>query len=241
MEQKSLAKKKGIADIVFLLDVSGSMQPCIDGLKNNISTFIDYLTTPTANNQTVLKEWRIKIAGYSDYKADGDQWWQEFPFSNDANQVKDDLQALQLRGGGDEPESLLDGLWKLTKLPEKGRGAPVDPNAWRHRADATRVVVVFTDATYHPQISLPEAGGARFEDLNREVAAARLILSVFCPEADCYHELAAIDMSDIKFVGDLENAVEKMKGFTADIENFKNTLEQLAKTVTRTSQAGDVL
>src|SRR6188508_3676943 len=35
------AKTKGVADIVFLIDVSGSMTPIIDALRKNIETFID--------------------------------------------------------------------------------------------------------------------------------------------------------------------------------------------------------
>jgi hypothetical protein len=33
------SKVKGIVDIVFLLDATGSMQPCIDAVKNNIAAF----------------------------------------------------------------------------------------------------------------------------------------------------------------------------------------------------------
>ena len=235
MQQQAPAKKKGSADIVFLLDVSGSMQPCINALKNNIGEFIDYLTNPGPNAQAVVKDWRIKIAGYSDYVADGDEWWQEFPFSSDADQVKDNLSDLAPKWGGDEPESLLDALWKLSKMPETSRETTPEPGAWRHRSDATRVVIIFTDATFHSEVAIPEVQGAKSEDVAREVMAAGIILSVFCPEADCYHDLAMIDSCEVNFVGDLENAVENMESFTADIENFKKTLEQLAKTVTAAS------
>lgn len=230
MQQKPM-KKKGISDIVFLLDVSGSMQPCIDALKNNIGEFIDYLTSPGPNAQAVVKDWRIKIAGYSDYAADGDDWWQEFPFSNNTDQVRKNLSALTTKWGGDEPESLLDALWKLSKMPESAEDAMPEPHKWRHRHNATRVVVVFTDATFHPEVSISEGKGAKSADVSREVMAAGIVLSIFCPEADCYHDLAMIDCCEINFIGDLKNAVENMKSFTADIENFKKTLDQIAKTI----------
>ena len=38
------AKTKGVADIVFIVDVSGSMKPCIDALRINIEAFIDSLS-----------------------------------------------------------------------------------------------------------------------------------------------------------------------------------------------------
>src|SRR3954467_14180907 len=35
------ARTRGVADIVFLIDISGSMRPCIDALRRNIETFVD--------------------------------------------------------------------------------------------------------------------------------------------------------------------------------------------------------
>ena len=65
---EQLTKTKGVVDIVFLLDVTGSMQPCIDALKNNIATFIDALTTKAPNNDNPVKHWRAKAVGYSRFQ-----------------------------------------------------------------------------------------------------------------------------------------------------------------------------
>ena len=61
-----LPKVKGIADIVFLLDATGSMGPCINAVKQNIKTFVQTLTTPTPNGAAVVKDWRAKVMGYRD-------------------------------------------------------------------------------------------------------------------------------------------------------------------------------
>src|SRR5688500_19439963 len=50
------AKTKGVADIVFLIDVSGSMAPVIDALRANIETFIDSLSKGDANNAPAVKD-----------------------------------------------------------------------------------------------------------------------------------------------------------------------------------------
>ena len=57
------AKKKvrGVADIVFLIDVTGSMQPCIDALKNNIAAFVDALSKSDANNSSPISDWRGRV------------------------------------------------------------------------------------------------------------------------------------------------------------------------------------
>lgn len=232
MDQGSLGKKKGIVDIVFLIDATGSMAPCLDALKKNIGFFVDRLTTPDANASAVITDWRIKVCGYRDAKADGTKWWEEKPFTTDQAQAKADLGALMPEGGGDEPESLLDALWKLIKMPTLEKGAQPAPDSWRDRRDAARCVIVFTDASCHMETASPEAGGAKFADVAREAMAARLRLSVFCPEADCYHELASIDKAEVEFVGSLSDAREKMGEFTSDQENFKKVLAQLTKSIT---------
>ncbi len=233
MTQASLSKKKGIADIVFLIDISGSMGPCLDALKANIGTLVDYMVNPGENAEAVVKDWRIKVCGYRDANADGSQWWVEQPFTNDVSQVRSDLASLKPAGGGDEPESLLDGLWKMAKLPAANKGEAADGNTWRHHHDAARVVIVFTDASCHMTTS--EAGGATFDDVAREVMAARIRLSLYAPETDCYHTISAIDKCEWEAVGTLSDAVEKMKEFSSNSANFKKTMEQLAKSITVSS------
>src|SRR5437764_12010197 len=61
-----LPKVKGIADIVFLIDATGSMGPCINAVKQNIKTFVTTMTTPDPNGGAVVREWRAKIVGYRD-------------------------------------------------------------------------------------------------------------------------------------------------------------------------------
>lgn len=236
MTQESLGKKKGIADIVFLIDVSGSMGPCLEALKENVGVLIDSMTNPGPNAAAVVKDWRIKVCGYRDAAADGDQWWVDMPFTADTARVKADLAALEASGGGDEPESLLDGLWKLAKLPVTEKDMPSEPSAWRHRHDAARCVVVFSDATCHMATSIPEAGGAKFEDVAREVMAARLRLSLYVPEAECYEIISQIDKSDVETIGTLSNAVEAMVTFSRDTNNFRKTMEQLAKSISVSSE-----
>ena len=235
MEQDALGKKKGIADIVFLIDVSGSMGKCIDALKNNVGVLVDSMVNPGPNAEAVVKDWRIKVCGYRDAKVDGADWWEEKPFTSDISQVRADIATLEAKGGDDEPESLLDGLWKLAKLPASAKGEPADGSTWRHHHDAARCVIAFTDASCHMTTSAPEAGGANFDDVAREVMAARLRLSLYAPEADCYQTISAIDKCEWEIVGSLSDAQEKMVEFSANVANFRKTMEQLAKSISVSS------
>src|SRR5688500_1895187 len=77
------AKTKGVADIVFLIDVSGSMAPIIDALRRNIEMFIDSLSHGDANNAAPVKDWRGKVMGYRDIEhaqAEGLPWIEDRPF-----------------------------------------------------------------------------------------------------------------------------------------------------------------
>lgn len=236
MAQESLGKKKGIADIVFLIDISGSMQKCIDALKSNIGVLVESMVNPGPNAEAVVKDWRIKVCGYRDAISDGSLWWEEKPFTNELAQVRSDLASLEAKGGDDEPESLLDGLWKLAKLPAAAaKGEVAGADMWRHHHDAARCVIVFTDASCHMVTSAPEAGGATFDDVAREVMAARLRISLYAPETDCYQTVSAIDKCEWEIVGSLTDAVEKMAEFSANTANFRKTMEQLAKSISVSS------
>ncbi|MEI6053385.1 MAG: hypothetical protein WCQ44_11830, partial [Opitutaceae bacterium] len=61
-------KVKGVVDLVMLLDCSGSMQDCIDAIKNSIASFVQQLALTDANGGSPVKEWRMKICGYRDHQ-----------------------------------------------------------------------------------------------------------------------------------------------------------------------------
>lgn len=237
MDTSSLQPKvKGVADIVFLLDATGSMKPCIDGLKENIIAFVETLTGVDPNNECPVKDWRIKVVGYRDAEEDPSTWWVEFPFTRSVEEVKAHIADIKAQGGGDEPESLLDALHKLGSMPESGLQETDPPDKWRPRREAQRVIVVFTDATYKTTMSAPGCAGGTFEDVMNVIHGNKIILSVFCPEHDCYHQLAELDRSEVEFIGSVSDAGKLMVEFTRNKENFKRTLAALAKSISKSCE-----
>ena len=225
-------RKKGVADIVFLLDVTFSMEPCIDALKKSLGVMIDSMVNPGPRAEALVRDWRIKICGYRDVRADGNQWWEEFPFSRDLAQIQGFLSQLEAKGGGDDPESLLDGLWKVAHLPATDRGENPHPEKWRARGEAARCVIIFTDAPAHMRIDLPEARGAKWEDLAREIHAARLKITLYAPEAPCFETLSMLSDIEVETIGALPEAQEAMSRFVSSRQNFEKTLRQLARSIT---------
>ena len=226
-------KTKGVVDIVFLLDVTGSMQPCIDALKNNIATFIDTLTIKGANNDNPVKHWRAKAVGYRDAKEDR-EWFADSPFVEDPAALKAQLSALKASGGGDEPESLLDALHRVATMAATGKAAPAEADKWRYRSEAARVVVAFTDASYHPTMEQPKDGTV--SDVINAIHSNRIILNLFAPEMPCHDALAAADKSEYMAIPtNGKTAVEALNEFTSDQSNFRKTLEALAKSVSKSA------
>jgi hypothetical protein len=234
-------KTKGVADIVFMVDISGSMAPCIDALRKNIETFVGTLSSGDANNAAPVKDWRAKVVGYRDIEAaesEGLPWIVDNQFVRDPAELKAQLASLQANGGGDEPESLLDALYKLATMGATAKGAQtIEAGKWRYRSDAARVVVVFTDASFKETMSIPEAKGGSLQDVANVVMANRIILSVFAPNFEGYDRLSQIDKSEWEVV-EYEglNAQQALQKFTSDPVNFRNTLKQLAASVSRSAE-----
>ena len=234
-------KTKGVADIVFLVDVSGSMAPCIDALRKNIEAFVDSLSAGDANNAAPVRDWRAKVVGYRDFEvsqSDGTPWLVDNDFVRDAGALKAQLAQLRAEGGGDEPESLLDALYKIATMEATPKGTQSeDPGKWRYRSDAARVVVVFTDASFKETLVIPEAKGGALQDVANVVMANRIILSLFAPNFEGYDRLSQIDKSEWEVV-EYEglNAQEALKKFTSDPVNFRTTLKQLAASVSRSAE-----
>lgn len=235
------AKTKGVADVVFLIDVSGSMAPIIDALRRNIEAFVDSMSAGDSNNAAPVRDWRAKVVGYRDIEAaetEGVEWLEVHPFVRDKAALKAQLAALRAQGGGDEPESLLDALYKVATMEASPKGAQSeDANKWRYRSDAARVVVVFTDASFKETMSISEAKGGALQDVANVVMANRIILSLFAPNFEGYDRLSQIDKSEWEVV-EYEglNPQEALQKFTADAANFRTTLKQLAASVSRSAE-----
>ena len=186
-------KLKGICDIVFLIDATQSMQPALEGIKRNIGTFVDWICNEELELNPV-RDWRAKVVGYRDVTDDTASPLEDNPFvHNDGDALKAQLQALQTQGEDKGPSSLLDAIYHVANMGQTDKGAQeIDPNKWRYRRSAVRVVIIFTDADYHPETS----DGGTHDDIVNACHANRILLLIFAPEMDCYGDLELIDKSE---------------------------------------------
>jgi von Willebrand factor type A domain len=143
-EQTSLAAPAPVArglsyavDIVFCIDVTGSMTPILDAVKANALRFYDDVQTNLTAKGKKVDELRVRVIAFRDFEADGEAALEESPFlrlPDERGAFSDFVSGLLAEGGGDAPESGLEAV------------ALAMNSDWTTRGDRRRqVVVVWTD------------------------------------------------------------------------------------------------
>jgi von Willebrand factor type A domain len=116
---------KARADLIFVIDTTGSMNDKIDGLIESCESFVDKLARKRI-------DWVAAVVGFGDLTVEGDRIVAT-PFSASADRVKALLRGLpRYSGGGNEGESSLEALQAALDQPG-------------FRGDAIKVVVLITD------------------------------------------------------------------------------------------------
>jgi hypothetical protein len=118
-------------DIVFVLDVTESMQPYIDAVKQNIISFAQDLA---ANN----RDYRLGLVTFEDYvisKYPDCNCPYRSAMTSDVHQFIDWVSGLHAGGGGDIPEDQLDALAYAASFP--------------FRPEAEGIIILVTDAPPH--------------------------------------------------------------------------------------------
>src|SRR5450759_5464107 len=101
---------KARADLVFVIDTTGSMNDKIDALIQTCQSFVDKLATRRI-------DWVAAVVGFGDLTVEGDRIVAT-PFSSSADRVKALLRGLpRYSGGGNEGESSLEALQAALDQP----------------------------------------------------------------------------------------------------------------------------
>ena len=139
-------------DIVMCIDITGSMQYCIDTVKSRALQFWPDLQDALKAASKNVSDVRVKVIGFRDFEADGSSSLEESRYfnlsdqgSSDPEEYKQFVSNLVADGGGDEPENSLEALSLAIQ------------SDWVQTGDKRRhVIVMFTDASAH-----------KLEDANR--------------------------------------------------------------------------
>jgi hypothetical protein len=143
--QTSMAAPRGLSyavDIVFCIDVTGSMTPILDAVKANALGFYDDVQSNLTDKGKNVAQLRVRVVAFRDFVADGAAALEESPFFTlpaERGGFSDFVNGLIAQGGGDAPESGLEAVALAVNSP------------WTTTGDRRRqVIVVWTDQPAHP-------------------------------------------------------------------------------------------
>ena len=203
-EQSSLAAPppapRGLSyavDIVFCIDVTGSMTPILDQVKANALRFYDDVQSNLTAKGKNIDELRVRVVAFRDIVADGEAALQESPFfalPTEQGGFSAFVNGLTAEGGGDAPESGLEAVALAMTSP------------WTTRGDRRRqVVVVWTDQPAHPldPSALQPELGARvpadfsaltdlWEDPQGPLGSSSKRLILFAPDGPGWSDISGV-------------------------------------------------
>jgi hypothetical protein len=166
-EQAKVFPTSDSADIVVLMDTTGSMSRSIGELKDKCISFSEQL------KKQHLKH-RFALIGFGD--AEEGAWLDKHPFTDDPVEFRRHVESLKRFDGGDLPESALDALEQAVDLP-------FNPGSIRR-------VYLVTDAKFHEKT---QKSGARAQEIAKQLEAKKVLVNVFSNEEfrDAYAALAS--------------------------------------------------
>lgn len=126
-------------DIIFCIDGTGSMSPCIDKVKQNVMKFYsDFVHEMTTEHNTNIEELNIKIITFRDYSEPEPAMEQSEWFdmnAGDDTKCQKHVDGIVADGGGDDPENGLEALFYAMTTKWNARGTK-----------DRQIIVLFTDA-----------------------------------------------------------------------------------------------
>lgn len=127
-------------DIVFCIDGTRSMTPCLESVKAATKTFTSKFKRAMEEKQSEVELLRIKIITFRDYECDSEPMV-ESPFyemPDDVRDLEEHLNTIKPLGGGDDAENGMEALAYAMNSDFIARG-PKD----------RQVIVLLTDSDCH--------------------------------------------------------------------------------------------
>lgn len=216
------------ADVVFVLDASGSMEPLFDGMRRNLNAFVEGLSEGHGAVQDIRLDFlahngdetkfHASTIGYDScldvikhlYKNNNDS--KRF-FTNSPKVFTDRLGAVKC--AGDET-----GLYALDLALDF---------PWRPAQKTRRAIVYITDEPLETG-SQVDILASKIPDLIEKIHARRVKLYIVAPSSSAYNQLAEADGSDYDVIEE-NNGLSKI--------DFADLLRTMGKSVSAsTLQSG---
>lgn len=112
MSQNVILTKRNI-DLVFCIDGTGSMRPCIESVKSNAKRFYTDFVKAMTDRGCEIDMMRIKLIVFRDYKCDGQSAMEEsafFELPDEEAEFSAYLDGVRAHGGCDEDANGLEAM-----------------------------------------------------------------------------------------------------------------------------------
>ena len=120
-------------DLIFCIDVTGSMEDDIDSVKAAASSVVNAVATKNEN-------YRVAIIAYRDWDdSAGLPMFEDYGFSSDKEAIISNINSLSVGGGDDTPEAVFEALMRAIDSTSVG--------TWRHNVN--KQVILMGDAPPH--------------------------------------------------------------------------------------------
>jgi len=116
-------------DLIFVIDLTGSMWDDIDEVKDQASAIVDEVAE--------VSGYRIAIVGYRDLP--DLVTFEDYPFSRDEEEIMANINSLSTSGGGDIPEAVYEALLRAINTEAIG--------SWRD--GVSKAIILMGDAPPH--------------------------------------------------------------------------------------------
>lgn len=173
------------SDIVFVIDVTGSMAEVIDYVKETISHFVD--SVPAGSNFAILA---YRDINYKDayYPA-----MEFFNFTNQKNVLKSQLSGLVATGGMDWYESGLEGIQMAVEKMSDSKKA--------------KRVIFITDSPVHEKGSSPSKSRYSLKEISESLKSNKVTLDAIAPkEGPAYKQIIQLVESSNGTLYDINEA-----------------------------------
>ncbi len=197
----------GNADIVFIVDSTGSMDKIISNVADNIESFIDTIGGLNVSVNLALIDFKDAVFNEGiNIAANGDSYWY---VDSEIDTFKAKMKSLSVGGGVDAPESSLDAVVKAQSL--------------NFRNNANKFFILITDSKYRLTAS---SGTSDISSLADNLAASGIVTSVITTEKlqQTYKPLTEI-------TGGKMLKIDTAFGTTSDGETSDETLDSLADNI----------
>lgn len=132
-----------LVDIVFLIDGTGSMQNLLDGLKERALSLHQEIIEGLKDKNRRVTKMRVKVLVFRDLYVDANAFEESefYTLPEEAGEFRSFISSIKACGGGDEPESSLEALYKaMTEFKYQ-------ENFGEYKA--RQILIMMTDASAH--------------------------------------------------------------------------------------------